>query len=146
MALSYVQQEETALWALARPKEFPLVPDQLFRAGPRAFAEAQQDFLEYSCLRSWVNQWLQYCRWYYQLSENYQCSIEDWFNGPVINRKWKADLTDPELVRLGLLWKCYNLVLERGVDGMVPILPHFSQSVTANRILGGEQEVFLCVL
>jgi len=28
--------------------------------------------------------------------------IEDFFNAPVVNRKWKIDRTNPQLVRFGL--------------------------------------------
>ena len=35
---------------------------------------------------------------------------------------WKAESTDPTLVRFGLLWQVYDWLAEKGLDYQVPIL------------------------
>lgn len=51
-----------------------------------------------------MRSWLQYCRWYYITALSPEVSIEEFFNAPVVNRNWKIDRKDPNLIRLGLLW------------------------------------------
>lgn len=99
-----------------KPQQLSLIPDQMFAAGP------VKDFLEWTTLRGWMKQWLQYCKWYYGTALSPEVTIQDFFDAPVVNRKWWTDSTDPKLVRFGLLWKVYDMVGQRGLDFQVPIL------------------------
>jgi hypothetical protein len=97
-----------------RPKELSLIrEDQV----PR-----MRDFLEWSTLRAWVRDWLQYCCWYYGTAMSPEVSIEQFFDVPIVNTKWKVDRTDPHLVRFGLLWRIFDLVALKGLDFQLPIL------------------------
>ncbi|KZV54692.1 Mitochondrial protein [Dorcoceras hygrometricum] len=69
-----------------------------------------KDFLEWSTLRVWVKDWLRYCRWDYCTLQNPDVNIQEFFNAPIVNRKWKITRTDPHLVRFGLLWKIFDMV------------------------------------
>lgn len=68
-------------------------------------------------LRSWVKDWLRYCRWYYMVALAPTVDLEDFF-------KVK---TDPELVRFGILWKVFDMVANKGTDFSVPILEPLSE-------------------
>lgn len=78
-----------------------LIPDDLFEV------ESMKEFLEWTTR---VRDLLRYCRWYYCTAIDPRVTIEEFFNAPVNNRKWKVDRTDSMLVRFGLLWKVYDLV------------------------------------
>ena len=80
-----------------------------------------RDFLEWSVLRAWVRSWLQYCQWYYSTAMAPDVPIEAFFTAPVVNRNWKIDRTDPDLVRFGLMWKIYDMVAIRGLNFQLPI-------------------------
>ncbi|KAK4412067.1 hypothetical protein Salat_2973600 [Sesamum alatum] len=69
-----------------RPREQKSIPEDLFEF------PGQRDFLEWSMLRSWVKDWLRYCRWYYMVALAPTVDLEDSF-------KVK---TGPELVRFGI--------------------------------------------
>ena len=79
-----------------RPRELSLIPDELFEV------PGMKDFLEWSTLRVWVRDWLRYCHWYYGTALTPEVSIKQFFDAPVINRKWNSDRTDPALVILRL--------------------------------------------
>ncbi|KAL0292160.1 UNVERIFIED_CONTAM: hypothetical protein Sradi_7000400 [Sesamum radiatum] len=68
-------------------------------------------------LRSWVKDWLRYCRWYYMVALAPTVDLEDSF-------KVK---TGPELVRFGILWKVFDMVANKGTDFSVPILEPLSE-------------------
>lgn len=84
-----------------KARELTLIPDDLLEV------ESIKEFLE---LTTRVRDLLRYCRWYYCTAIDPRVTIEEFFNAPVNNRKWKVDRTDSMLVRFGLLWKVYDLV------------------------------------
>jgi hypothetical protein len=84
-----------------KARELTLIPDDLFEV------ESMKEFLEWTTR---VRDLLRYCRWYYCTAIDPRVTIEEFFNAPVNNRKWKVDRTDSMLVRFGLLWKVYDLV------------------------------------
>ena len=49
-------------------------------------------------------------------------NVGDFFEAPVVNRSWKTETTDPQLVRFGLLWKVDDWLALKGLDFQVPIL------------------------
>ncbi|KAL4310959.1 hypothetical protein GQ457_06G024670 [Hibiscus cannabinus] len=63
--------------------------------------------------------------------------IEDFFSAPVVNRKWKIDRTDPQLVRFGLMWKIYDMVAVKGINFRVPILDVGTGLPLGGYVLGG---------
>lgn len=68
----------------------------------------------------------------------FKLTIEQFFDAPTVNRKWKVDRTDPMLVRFGLLWKVYDMVALKGVDFRLPILPSTSGTLHGYQyLLGG---------
>lgn len=99
-----------------RPLPLSLAPDELF---PKP---QMHEFLEWSTLRSWVRHWLQYCRWYYSTALDPEVTIEQFFDAPMVNRKWKIDRVDPQLTRFGVLLKVYDMVALKGIDFRLPIL------------------------
>jgi hypothetical protein len=80
--------------------------------------------MEYTALRAWVKQRLTYfyLRWYHLSAWSPDMSLQDFFEAPVVNRKWNTESTDPTLVRFGLLWKVYDWLADKGLDYKVPIL------------------------
>nr|GEZ06896.1 ribonuclease H-like domain-containing protein [Tanacetum cinerariifolium] len=59
--------------------------------------------------------------------------IEDFFSAPVVNWKWKIDLTDPQLVHFGLMWKIYDMVAICKVEGDGGCLEAMDRSETTRR-------------
>lgn len=110
-----------------RPRELILAPEHLFEM------PGMRDMLEWTLLRSWGKSWLHYCHWYYKEACAPGVSIEEFFKSPVVNRKWKIDRTDPELVRFGLMWKVYDMVALKGIDFRLPIL---DVTPTTNTVCG----------
>jgi len=108
------------------PKELKVLPSEVIKG-------STEDVLSRTLLRSWVRQWLTYCRWYYVIAWSPTVTIQDFFDAPVVNRDWRVTSVDPELVRFGLLWKLYDLIAEKGLDFRVPIL----ESKPGNWLLGG---------
>lgn len=48
-------------------------------------------FLEWSCLRSWMEQWLKYVKWYYMVGMDPSVSIDQFFDAPIVNLNWNSD-------------------------------------------------------
>lgn len=97
------------------PKEWKLYPEDIC-------SEDARDFLEWTTLRGWVKQWLNYLKWYHTVAMSDQVSLEDFFKAPVITYDWKVTRKDPQLVKFGLMWKLYDEVALRGLSYRVPIL------------------------
>ena len=57
------------------------------------------EFAEYTTLRSWVKQWLNYVQWYYTVAVAPGVTIQDLLDAPFVNRKWQMESTDNKLVR-----------------------------------------------
>ena len=92
--------------------------------------------MEYTALRAWVKQRLTYLRWYHLSAWSPDVSLQDFFEAPVVNRKWNTESTDPTLVRFGLLWKVYDWLADKGLDYKVPILDT-TPSLNCVKVLGG---------
>lgn len=84
--------------------------------------EGMSDFLEWSLLRSWMEQWLNYLKWYCSVSVDPMVTLDQLLDAPVVTYHWNIRRTDENLVRWGLLWQCYNLVQERGLAYMGNVL------------------------
>ncbi|KAF1899186.1 hypothetical protein Lal_00019308 [Lupinus albus] len=72
--------------------------------------DGSREFAEYTTLRSWVRQWLNYLKWYYMVAVSPGVTIQDLLDAPFVNRKWQVESTDSQLVRFGLVWKVFDLV------------------------------------
>lgn len=121
-----------------RPKEFSLIPDDLFEVEP------MKDFIEWSVLRSWVRSWLRYCQWYSSTALRPDVTIEEFFRAPIRERKWRVTKTDPQLIPFGLLWKVYDLVALKGLDFRLPILESVSVSPFGEMYLQGRRYGIPC--
>lgn len=54
-----------------------------------------------------LRSWLEYCPWYYMTALAPTVGIEEFFEAPVVNRSWRTDRTDPQLVHFGLM--CFEI-------------------------------------
>lgn len=93
-----------------KPRELHRPPVELFEF------EGMADFLEYSLLRSWMMQWLNYLKWYCCVSMDPWVELDQFLEAPVVYHYWEIRQTDPELVRFGLLWRLHNIVQDVGLD------------------------------
>lgn len=61
------------------------------------------EFLEWSVLRGWMEEWLHYLHWYCIVSSNPWVTLEDLLdNKPMLEYKWNSNRnTDENLVRFG---------------------------------------------
>lgn len=73
-------------------------------------------------IRNWVIAWLKYLGWYHTVALSQFPRLSDFFEGPVINTSWKVSKVNHDLVRFGLLWKCYDMVSVRGLSWRPNIL------------------------
>ncbi|CAL0308088.1 unnamed protein product [Lupinus luteus] len=89
------------------PKDLCVYPDEVI------VTDGSREFAEYTTLRSWVRQWLNYVKWYYMVAVSPGVTIQDLLDTPFVNRKWQVESTDSQLVRFGLVWKVFDLVALR---------------------------------
>jgi len=74
------------------PKDLCLYPDEVI------VTDGSREFAEYTTLRSWVRQWLNYVKWYYMVAVSPGVTIQDLLDAPFVNRKWQMESTDHKLV------------------------------------------------
>lgn len=92
-----------------RSKDLKVTPDEFFPT------ERVQDFLEWSLLRNWIKEWLKYVHWYWSVAHSPDVHLENFFKAPFYETSLKSKLEKKELSRFGLMWKCYDMVAEKGV-------------------------------
>ena len=63
-----------------------------------------------------MKDWLRYCNWYYRTAMDPEVDIKEFFNAPMVSRKWKITLHEPTVARFGLLWKVFDMVALKGLD------------------------------
>lgn len=64
--------------------------------------------------------------------------LNDFFNAPVVNRNWRINRSNEDLIRFGLLCKVYDMVGFMGLSYSCPILCDTSQSERSGWwLLGG---------
>ncbi len=107
------------------PKDLKVVPDE-FLVQP-----GMADFLEWSCLRSWMKSWLSYVKWYYAEACSPDATIQAFFDAPVVTTSWKVTSEEPHLVRWGLLWRISYFL------GQWLLKYQFWASHTSGYLLGG---------
>lgn len=88
---------------LSRPNELVLPPQKYF------WNEDEETFLEYTLYHNWLKKWLEWVKWYALMSSDPNPRLEDLFNPPMVPITWKRTLRDNDIVRYGLLWKCWDL-------------------------------------
>lgn len=91
------------------PKDLRVAPDELFAQGGHE-GQGERYILEYTLLRGWMRQWLKYVHWYYSVAMCDETPIDVLFDGPVVTTHWKANRSEPTLIRFGLMWKIYDFV------------------------------------
>jgi len=80
---------------------------------------------EKTVIRNWVSQWLKYVHWYWKIATRPDANLQEYLEGPVVERTWKIKTNDPstEIIRFGLVWKLLNMCSGKGIEWMVPVLP-----------------------
>ncbi|KAF5957206.1 hypothetical protein HYC85_004431 [Camellia sinensis] len=73
------------------PKDLKIAPKELMLSPLAA------DFTEYSILRNWVSQWLQYVKWYWVIAMQPDMSLEAFFDAPVVEKSWKITRKDEDV-------------------------------------------------
>lgn len=96
-----------------KPRELKVAPDELFAA------EGVKDFLQWSLIRNLVKDWLRYVSWYWSVANSPDVCIGDFFKAPFYEPSYKRQ----ELYRFGLMWRCYDMIAEKGVSWNPPCLP-----------------------
>lgn len=82
------------------------------------------DFLEWSLVRCWVEDWLLWWKWYCVVALDPGVSVETLLeDAPVIPTHWLISRKDENLVRYGLTWKCYDMVGNLGLNYQPGVLP-----------------------
>lgn len=102
-----------------RPKEPVLPPVELFQQSGMCD--------EWSLARAWMEEWLKSLSWYCTVALDPMVRISQLLEGgPVVPSKWNANREDVYLRRLGLIWKCRDLVQKHGLNYQPLCLPsHF---------------------
>jgi len=99
-----------------RPKELRLIPKELT-------FEGEQDFCEYTLLHNWMKLWLKWVHWYSKVALAPCPSIKELFDAPMISTSWKRSNFEPEMVKFGLLWRCYDMCAGWSLGRTPPCLP-----------------------
>ena len=115
------------------PREISPPPDELFEKSQ------MRDFLEYSSLCAWMDQWLAYCRWSYLVGLSLTSTLQDLLDAPVINRSWKINRVDPLLIRFCFIWKCWDLVRNSGKVLQIQILVPLPVISFSHYLYGGKE-------
>lgn len=87
-----------------QPRDLVVAPDEIYESIDCA------TFSEYTVVKAWVNQWLNYVKWYCTTALSSDVTIDSFFKAPFVTRHWKISTSDPQLVRFGLLWRLYDMV------------------------------------
>ncbi|GFS28791.1 hypothetical protein Acr_00g0003980 [Actinidia rufa] len=88
-------------------------------------SEGVNEMTEKTVIRNWVSQWLKYVHWYWKIATRPDANLQEYLEGPVVERTWKIKTNDPstEIIRFGLVWKLLNMCSGKGIEWMVPVLP-----------------------
>nr|DAC76753.1 TPA_inf: RNA-dependent RNA polymerase [Beta vulgaris mitovirus 1] len=114
-----------------KPKDLVLAPESFFEG------HGAKEFQEITLVHNWVKCWLQYLKWYCLVALSPDVTIEQLFaDVPVVTTHWNVRQTNEELVRFGILWKCYDKVTSLGLDWCPGALPE-SAGPLCGWILGG---------
>ena len=85
-----------------KPKQIRLYPSDMIFDG-------EQEILERTVLLNWMRQWLQWLLWYCRmLMLNGEVSLMELLDAPVCSTSWKRQNFDPNRVKFGLIWKCWD--------------------------------------
>nr|QLA48200.1 RNA-dependent RNA polymerase [Medinilla magnifica] len=83
-------------------KQLKMFPDEMVFDG-------QREHLERTLLRRWMQQWLEWVRYYHTLRMKGDVSISDFFQMPICQTSWKPENNfDINILKFGLLWQCYD--------------------------------------
>jgi hypothetical protein len=114
-----------------RPSDLKLPPESLFEK-PGIF-----EFLEYTMLRSWMDQWNHYLLWYSKVALDPWVKLDDLFEGPICQVNWRLDRKDIKLIRFSLLWTLHDEVLDMSESSKIPILEAPSAYSLCGWLFGG---------
>lgn len=89
-----------------RPRELRLPGGSYLEDG--LITDAELEILERTVMFRWMLQWQQWLRWYVTIALNPYTPLRTLFDYPVVETSWKRRNVDHDLVRFGLLWKCYD--------------------------------------
>lgn len=92
-----------------KPKEIRLPPNGLM-------FEGEIEICERTVLYGWMKQWLKWVHWYYSVACSPDVTIEELLDAPVCATKWYRTLQDENRRKFGIVWKCYDLVVEWPVE------------------------------
>ena len=99
------------------PRDLQYPPIDLFEQS------GMSDFLEWSLVRSWMEEWLRLQQWYCITALDPWVTIGVLLDEcPVVQPRWNANRQDQNLVRFGLIWKCLQQVDNLGIDYMPGVI------------------------
>jgi hypothetical protein len=85
-----------------KPKEIDLFPEEMV-------FDKERDILEHTVILNWVKLWLKWCHWYYTVALSEEVSIDEMMDVPMCSTTWKRSNKDFDLIKFGLIWKCYDM-------------------------------------
>lgn len=111
--ISFIRKER-------KPQELRLPPDDVYAS------EELKDRTQCLSLRSWVQDWLAFLRWYCILALSEKVSLAEFFNSPVVNTSWvleghsERDQSCPfwsplEVLRLGRGYRLKTILESRPI-------------------------------
>ncbi|KAM3302841.1 hypothetical protein P3S67_013871 [Capsicum chacoense] len=71
--------------------------------------DKERDNLEHTVILNWEKLWLKWCHWYYMMALSEEVSIDKMMDVPMCSMTWKRSNKDFDLIKFGLIWKCYNM-------------------------------------
>lgn len=105
-----------------RPKDLIPAPVEMFYPG--GYENVGELYIqEYTLLRGWMAQYLEYLHWYSKVALDDHVSLGTLLSGgPVVERRWKSSQRVEELVRFGYCWKLYDYFAKIALDPDYPVL------------------------
>jgi len=85
-----------------KPKELQLFPEGLVFDGER-------EILERTVVRQWMEQWLRWFSWYHITALSEEVTISQLMEVPMCSKSWRRTNEDQNLIKFGLIWKCYDM-------------------------------------
>lgn len=85
-----------------QPQDIRLVSGDLVFNG-------ELEILERTLILNWVKQWLKWNYWYFSVALGPDPSIYALFTAPICAIHWKRTQFDADMVKYGLIWRCYDM-------------------------------------
>ncbi|KAH0685030.1 hypothetical protein KY289_022782 [Solanum tuberosum] len=76
---------------------------------PGLVFDGEREILERTVVRQWMEQWLRWFSWYHITALSEEVTISQLMEVPMCSKSWRRTNEDQNLIKFGLIWKCYDM-------------------------------------